>query len=483
VTDAAVRQLVNAVLVPGLGTTVIPDWLASDLDRGLGGVCWFGGDPGSATADIHARRSGALVLSDEEGGNVTRLESATGSSWPGNAALGVVDDVEATEQVAAGIGAQARRAGIDVVLAPVVDVNSDPENPVIGVRSFGDQPDLVARHGAAFVRGVQALGVAACAKHFPGHGATRTDSHVVLPVVDDDRGTIMGRDVPPFAAAVEAGVRCVLTAHVSMPAVDGTPATMSATWLALLREELRFDGVIISDALDMHAISRGVGRGPGAVAALQAGVDLICIGNPDFPERYDGAAVLAEVRAAVVDAIESGALPVSRLEHAAARLAGLSDWLETTRDAVPEPPVSSAPHLGRDIARRAISTTADVRLDGPPVVVVEDHTDIAAGRRPSRIVDALTARNPGTTSLSLRSLGDLAHGDAIRSERPVVFITDGRAGAAMRRAVRAIRPDTIVVWTGSLPLPASAPIDGAAVFAFGSGAANAAAVAELLMPS
>ncbi len=482
-TDPAVRQLVNAVLVPGLSSAVIPDWLARALDQGLGGVCWFGGDPDSATVEIHACRESALILSDEEGGNVTRLESAGGSSWPGNAALGVIDDVTVTEQVAAGIGAQARRAGIDVVLAPVVDVNSDPENPVIGVRSFGDRADLVARHGAAFVRGVQALGVAACAKHFPGHGATRTDSHVALPVVDDDRDTLMQRDIPPFAASVEAGVRCVLTAHVSMPAVDSAPATMSSTWLALLRTELRFDGVIISDALDMHAISRGVGRGPGAVAALRAGVDLICIGNPNFPEPYDGAAVLGEVRTAVVDAIGSGTLPAARLEQAAGRLAALSEWLKFARASVPARPVPSAPDLGRDIARRAVSATGEVRLDGPPVVLVEDHTDIAAGRRPSRIVNALTARTPGTTSVTLGSPGDLANVDAIRSERPVVFITDGRGDAAMMRAVRAIRPDTIVVWTGSLPLPASVSIDGAAVFAFGSGAANAAAVAELLMPS
>ena len=136
------------------------------------------------------------MLADEEGGNVTRLEAAQGSSWPGNAALGVVDDVTATEQVAGGIAAMARRAGIDVVLAPVVDVNSEPDNPVIGVRSFGAEPGLVARHGAAFVRGVQSQGVAACAKHFPGHGATRTDSHVAHP-----SGRRRSRHVPARATS------------------------------------------------------------------------------------------------------------------------------------------------------------------------------------------------------------------------------------------------------------------------------------------
>src|SRR5690606_5033344 len=224
----------------------------------------------SLADELHAIRDDVLVLCDEEGGCVTRLEAAAGSSWPGNAALGVVDDVAATELAGEGIGALSKRAGIDVALAPAVDVNSDPDNPVIGVRSFGSDPELVARHGAAFVRGLQSHGVAACAKHFPGHGATHTDSHVGLPTVEADLDTVRRRDLAPFAAAIDTGVRCVLTAHVVYPALDTEPATMSAAWMTLLREELGFDGVVISDALDMHAISRRVGRGPGAVAALRA---------------------------------------------------------------------------------------------------------------------------------------------------------------------------------------------------------------------
>ena len=166
--DNTVRHLVNSVLVPGLCGDALPAWIERAADDGPASVCWFSGD---SLGELSSRRPDVLVLADEEGGNVTRLEAAQGSSWPGNAALGVVDDVAATERVAAGIAAMARRAGIDVVLAPVVDVNSEPDNPVIGVRSFGADSALVARHGAAFVRGVQSQGVAACAKHFPGHGA------------------------------------------------------------------------------------------------------------------------------------------------------------------------------------------------------------------------------------------------------------------------------------------------------------------------
>ena len=229
-------------------------------------------------------------MSDEEGGDVTRLEAATGSSYPSHAALGALDDVDATRRVAAAMGRRLRDVGIDVALAPVVDVNADPENPVIGTRSFGATPDLVARHGAAFVRGLQGAGVVACAKHYPGHGSTHTDSHLALPTVADPVEVLLERDLAPFRAAVEAGVRCVMTAHVVFPAydpVDKVPATLSPVLLGLLRRELGFGGVVITDALDMKAISATVGHGEGAVRSLAAGADLLCIGNPGYPETYD----------------------------------------------------------------------------------------------------------------------------------------------------------------------------------------------------
>src|SRR5690606_10372544 len=148
--------------------------------------------------------------------------------------------------------------------------------------------------------------------------------HVGLPTVEADLDTVRRRDLAPFAAAIDTGVRCVLTAHVVYPALDTEPATMSAAWMTLLREELGFDGVVISDALDMHAISRRVGRGPGAVAALRAGVDLICVGNPLFPEEYDPVAVLTGIRGAIADAVADGTLPVARLQEAADRIAALA---------------------------------------------------------------------------------------------------------------------------------------------------------------
>ena len=463
-------RLVNQVLVPGLCGDTLPGWIDHAADDGLASVCWFSG---ASLSELERRRPGMLVLADEEGGNVTRLEVSTGSSWPGNATLGVVDDVEATERVAAGIGAMARRAGIDVVLAPVVDVNSAPDNPVIGVRSFGADPELVARHGAAFVRGVQSQGVAACAKHFPGHGATRTDSHVGLPVVDADRDTFLRRDLAPFAAAIDAGVQCILTAHVSVPAVDATAATMSSTWISMLRTELGFDGVVISDALDMHAIARGVGRGQGAVRALQAGVDLLCIGNPCFPEPYDGEAVLGSIRDEVIGAVAAGELGVERLEEAAGRIAALREWLAS---AVPRATGAEATEFGGEVARRAVRAIGDVLLDGPPHVVVEQRTDIAAGLRPSPIVAALTARSPATTSMPVQGVDEVAAALEPAVGRPVVLVTDRLAGDAVLQAIRALRPDTVVVDIG----PARDWVAEPAVSALGNSAATAGVVAELL---
>ncbi|NUR05879.1 MAG: glycoside hydrolase family 3 protein, partial [Nocardioidaceae bacterium] len=317
------------VLLPGFEGTTLPSWLASRLADGLAGVCLFGQNVASdeqlraLTGSVHAARPGALVASDEEGGSVTRVDLATGSRWPGHGTLGALDDERATYDVALGLGQRARDLGVDLVLAPVLDVSSEPDNPVIGVRSFGATTELVARHGVAFVRGLQDAGVLACGKHFPGHGATRTDSHVALPVLDVDEATWRARDLPPFAAAVRAGTRSLMTAHVVVRTLDDRPATLSPVLLGLLRDELGFEGVVVTDALDMQAISAGVGRAAGAVAALAAGADLLCIGNPAFPGGYDAEAVLDEIAAAVETAVADGVLPAERLAEATTRVAAL----------------------------------------------------------------------------------------------------------------------------------------------------------------
>ncbi|HYI74538.1 MAG TPA: glycoside hydrolase family 3 N-terminal domain-containing protein, partial [Gaiellaceae bacterium] len=188
--SAELERLAAACILPGFEGTRAPDWLRRRLADGLGGVVLYAWNVESRdqlralTADLSAEREDVIVAIDEEGGDVTRLEADSGSSYPGNGALGVVDDVELTERVAASLGAELAAVGVNLDFAPVADVNTNAQNPVIGIRSFGADGELVARHVAAFVRGVQRAGVAACAKHFPGHGDTSVDSHLALPTVE-----------------------------------------------------------------------------------------------------------------------------------------------------------------------------------------------------------------------------------------------------------------------------------------------------------
>lgn len=473
--DPDVACLASAVLMPGFCGTVVPDWLARAAREGLGGVCLFaanvGDDVSALTGELHGIRSELVVASDEEGGEVTRLEGAAGSSWPGHAALGRLDDVDATRRVAYAIGRQSRAAGVDLVLAPDVDVTSNPDNPVIGLRSFGADPVLVGRHSGAFVAGLHRAGVAACAKHFPGHGDTRTDSHVGLPVIDVDTATLRSRDLPPFAAAVAAGVDAVMTAHVVFPALDTSPATLSPAILGLLRDELGFRGVLISDALDMKAISAGVGRGPGAVLALAAGVDLVCIGNPSHPTPYDDEAAFHEVRDAVVEAVHDGRLTRARLAQAARRVSALARGVAEARRAQEPgndagPPVAGdeadGPHaaleLALSVSRRVLEAHGSPRAATTPLHVVDlrGTPNLAAGPRPSGVVSALRRRVRDVTVHHVAAqpeplfavVGALA--DAAGASLVVLTGSPHRSPGRQRLldTVVAARPDTVVVATG-----------------------------------
>src|SRR6201996_3008469 len=285
----------HAVLLPGFDGFELPDWLEKRLRDGLGGVCLFSMNIESPeqlralTAAIYAANPLALIAIDEEGGDVTRLHSAEGSPFPGNAILGRIDDVERTRAVATTVGEQLREAGVNLNFAPDVDINSNANNPVIGIRSFGADAALVARHSAAWVEGLQSTGVAASVKHFPGHGDTSTDSHLSLPVVDRSLDELRERELVPFVASVVAGTDTVMTSHILLPQVDpDNPATLSRPILqGLLRDELGFTGVIVSDALDMTGASGKTGIPIAAVRAIDAGVDLLCIGTRNTDEQMD----------------------------------------------------------------------------------------------------------------------------------------------------------------------------------------------------
>jgi beta-N-acetylhexosaminidase len=379
----SVERAAAACLFPGFAGLTAPDWVLRWVERGLGGVVLFGqniDEPRQVrelTSSLHAEREDLLVATDEEGGDVTRLEARQGSSYPGNWALGVVDDVELTEAVAASIAAELATVGVNFDFAPVADVNSNPDNPVIGIRSFGGEPALVARHVAAFVTGLQGAGVAGCAKHFPGHGDTSRDSHLELPVVE---GSVT-EALEPFRAAIAAGVRSIMTAHVLVPSLDDEQATLSPRILhELLREDLGFAGVAITDALEMRAVSATVGIEEGAVRALAAGADALCLGA-EVDDR-----LVESTHGAILEAVTSGRLTPERLLEAAGRVDELAVWARK--------PSAEAPRreLGADVARRALEVKGEVRISGPPLVLdLRPTASIAAGEVMHSLGDVLEA--------------------------------------------------------------------------------------------
>jgi beta-N-acetylhexosaminidase len=301
------------------GTRASPDVLRL-LEQGLGGICLFGTNtadgPDALRALVTALRSAGsacVIAIDEEGGDVTRLHSQSGSPWLGALALGTIDDPRFTEAVGRTIGLELATLGITMNLAPVADVNTRAANPVVGTRSFGANPQQVARHTAAWIDGLQSCGIAACAKHFPGHGDTLVDSHLAVPVTDVEMDVLKARELRPFAAAVKADVAAVMTSHIVVTAVDDSlPATFSPDVLGLLRRTLGFNGLVVSDALDMSAASPSSDISQAAVSALAAGVDLLCLG-PDKDVE-----LVKAVQAALVSAVQNGLLGEARLIQAAA---------------------------------------------------------------------------------------------------------------------------------------------------------------------
>lgn len=223
---------------------------------------------------------------DQEGGRVQRLR-APWTEWPPMRRLGEIDELSLTEEVATALARELADLGIDLDFAPVADVDTNPANPVIGDRSFGRDPECVARHARAFVEAMQAVGVATCAKHFPGHGDTRSDSHLELPRLPHDLDRLRAVELVPFRAAAEANVASMMTAHVLFEAIDGKrPATLSPDVMAILREEIGYDGLVFSDDLEMKAVADHVRPEKLVCGALEAGIDaLLVCRDPSLVER------------------------------------------------------------------------------------------------------------------------------------------------------------------------------------------------------
>jgi beta-N-acetylhexosaminidase len=384
--DPEVRRLALSCMLLGYAGPMPPPWLFGALQAGLGGVVLFGSNvgDGSRVLELTDRfRSAAgrdiVIALDEEGGDVTRLDTVRGSSSPGAAALGRLGEIAATEEVHAGIGARLAAAGVTLNLAPVADVNLDPLNPVIGLRAFGDEPDVVAEHVAAAVRGLQRSGIAACIKHFPGHGATRSDSHHELAVLDRSRPELDSVELPPFRAGIAAGARSVMIGHLLVPALDQQRmATVSpAIVTGLLRDELGFEGTVVSDALEMTALAGTIGMVEGFVQALIAGIDALETGAQDYPYLVEA------IPLAVQDALRSGRLTEARLVQAAERTARLAVAADSRS------PLDHA--LIEGVASRCLELRGSLPVLRRPLVI-ESRTQpgMASGELPWSLIDELT---------------------------------------------------------------------------------------------
>jgi beta-N-acetylhexosaminidase len=479
--DPGLAALADAVLIPPFTGTTPPRWILQALERGLAGVTLFGpnvvGDTAALSAALRSATDAEPVIAiDEEGGDVTRVAYAEGSPYPGNAALGVVDDVALTRDVYAAIGGDLARLGININLAPCADVLVPGGSAVVGTRSFGSDPHLVARHVTAAVAGLQGAGVAACAKHFPGHGSTAADSHLTLATVSGTLAELRARDLPPFVAAIAAGSLAIMPGHLRVPELTGDlPATFSpAAVLGLLRGELGFDGVVISDGLEMRAASGVHGIPAAAVLAVAAGVDLLCLGRDTDEAMYHA------VRAALTDAVASGRLPGDRLAEAADRVATLRVWLASAREGdgsgAPDAAVGAA--IGLLAARRALRKSGPVpsALVDPLVIEVEPEENMAAGRFTWGFARWAEARRVDPAAGDGAAAGSII---AAAAGRPLVLAVRHGAGALpLVNELLGARPDAIMVDMGA---PAWTPPPGTAYLAtYGASRACAQAAAEAL---
>ncbi len=328
----SLRQKVGQLMMPWVLGDYAPTGSASHErivrmieEQGVGGVIMSVGTPTDVAVKLNDLQEHAavplLVAADLETGAGFRMRGAVfgtidlggATDFPTLMAVGATGSPRLAYQMGRVTALEARALGIHVPFAPVLDVNNNPNNPIINVRAFGEDPRAVSEMGAAFVAGVQDHGAIATGKHFPGHGDTDVDSHLALPVIRHDRARMDSVELRPFQAAIDAGMGAIMTAHISVPSLNGggsDPATLSPYVLStMLRDEMGFDGLIFTDAMDMNAIARGRTAAEAAVRAIEAGADVILM-PASVPAAING----------IVSAVESGRIPESRIDRSVRRL-------------------------------------------------------------------------------------------------------------------------------------------------------------------
>lgn len=508
VTPAPGRVDIDRHLLLAFDGHELPGWFRDVLRDGApAGVTLFASENVAAAGQVReltdalqrARPEGTpplLVAADQEGGQLLGLGRDT-TPFAGNLALGAAGDPDLAERVGAAMGTELRALGVTVDYAPVCDLAIAGDNPAVGLRSFGDDPSAAATLAAALVRGLRSAGVAATAKHFPGKGAVAVDTHHELGRVDAPRDVLDARELAPFRAAIAAGAELVMTGHFAVPAVTGRddlPATLAPDVVAgLLREELGFDGVVVTDALDMKALAQGAGRLVDAVAALRAGVDLLlCTVQPDVNRQLVDGLRLAAHRGllAGVDLAAS----VARVDRLRRHLAG-----------VPQPDldmVGCAAHreLAAELAQRATTLLRDdaglLPLRPPPdgeVLVLQPRPrDLTpadtTSTLPPTLADDLRRHLPGITSIVYDdppASGDVrAVAERAGAVDLVVLATSAASVVpeqrALAEAVFAAGTPTVVVTLRTPHDAVALPQASTVVCAYGAQPPSTAAVADVL---
>lgn len=349
------RQVGQLAIVGFDGLTIPPDLKRVAAAFDLGGVIYFArniAEP-SQVADL-SREAASLardwplwISVDQEGGRVARLRRPF-TEWPPMVTLGRSDDAQLVEAFAAALAAELRAVGINLDYTPVLDIHTNPANPVIGDRAFGASPEVVSRIGATLVRTLHARGLVACGKHFPGHGDTSADSHVELPLVEQPPDRLRAVEFAPFRAAMAEGLATIMTAHVLVPAIDPAwPATLSRPIVTgILKEELGFDGLVISDDLGMAAVAATWPLPEAMVRALAAGCDAVLLCNSTLDEQVSALE-------AVIHAVEQGRLSLARVEDALARQRRVKERFAAVLAPAPSS-ATDASVVGRD-AHQAIA--------------------------------------------------------------------------------------------------------------------------------
>jgi len=467
-TGLTLRQKVGQLIMPWVLGDFAPEGSPSHdrileyiEDQGIGGVIMSVGSPTEVAAKLNDFQAHSdvplLVAADLETGAGFRMRGAVqmpgtielggATDFPSLMAVGATADPQLAYEMGRITALEARGVGIHIPFAPVLDVNNNPDNPIINVRSFGETPEDVADLGAAFVRGVQEHGAIATGKHFPGHGDTETDSHLGLPVIPHSRARMDSVEIFPFRHAIEAGMGAVMTAHISVPSLDGgvgDPATLSSAVLTdLLRDEMEFDGLLFTDAMDMSAISRGFGAEEASVRAIEAGADVILM-PPSVERAVEGIAA----------AVESGRIDASRIDASVRRI------LETKKQ------------MGLDRGR-----TVQIDQIGQ-VVGIPAHTQVAAEiaersitllHNGGNLLPLLGTRSARVMSVSFRRTSDVLAGryfnTRLRQTYPRLTTADldADSGPALYQdLLRRARQQALVIlstyvtavsYSGSLALP------------------------------